>query len=163
MIRPLCGFQPWKMQFLRCDRGRRRACRHRGRARRRAHGLPHAAADAQHRNAWADVLQSLDRRHRQRAPGQGSRRARRRHGDGDRRGGHPVPDPELAAKARRCARRARRPIACSTGRRSARRLENQPNLHDLPAGGRRPDGSRATASPASSRRSACVFRRARSC
>ena len=33
-----------------------------------------------------------------------------------------------SSKGRRCARRARRPTGCSTSRRSAARLENQPNL-----------------------------------
>ena len=45
-----------------------------------------------------------------------------------RRGRHPVPHPQLRARARRCARRARRPTACSTRQAIRRRLENQPNL-----------------------------------
>ena len=61
------------------------------------------------------------------------------------------------ARARRCAPRAPRPTACSTRRRSARRLENQPNLDAVPAGGRRPDRSTATA-----RSRACVHA-ARAC
>ena len=65
-----------------------------------------------------DVLQSVDRRHRQGPSGQGNRRARRRDGDRHRRGRHPVPHPQLLARARRCARRARKPTACSTSRRS---------------------------------------------
>jgi hypothetical protein len=52
------------------------------------------AADAQHRDAGADELQPVDRRHRQGPPGQGGRRAGRRDGRGHRRGGHPVPHPQ---------------------------------------------------------------------
>ena len=85
----------------------------------RAHGLQDAAADAQHRDAGADELQPVDRRHRQGAPGQGSRCAGRRDGDRHRRGRHPVPHPQRSARARRCAPRARRPTASSTRRRSA--------------------------------------------
>ena len=59
---------------------------------------------------------------------QGGRRAGRRDGDRDRRGRHPVPHPQSPARARRCAPRARRPIACSTAHAIRARLENQPNL-----------------------------------
>ena len=65
---------------IRCDRGRRRPCRHRGGACRCAHGLQHAAAHAQHRNPRADELQPVDRRHRQGPSRQGSRCAGRRDG-----------------------------------------------------------------------------------
>ena len=82
-------------------------------------GCAHAAADAQHRNAGPDVVQPVDRRHRQGSPRQGSRRARRRDGARHRRGRDPVPHPQLRARARPCARPAPRPTAFSTGRRSA--------------------------------------------
>ena len=81
-------------QAVRRDRRRRRPRRHRGRARRCAHGRGDAAADAPHRDARADELQPVDRRHRQGPSGQGDRCARRRDGRGGRRGRHPVPHPE---------------------------------------------------------------------
>ncbi len=126
---------------IRRHRRRRWPCRHRGRAGRRADGLRDAAADAQHRDAGADELQPVDRRHRQGAPRQGSRRARRRDGAGHRRGRDPVSHPqrEQGPGGARDAR-AGRPRAVQGGdppphREPARAV-------GLPAGGRRPDPRR---------------------
>ena len=83
-------------------------------------GRAHAAADPQHRDARPDVLQPVDRRHRQGPPGQGSRRARRRDGDRHRRGGDPVPHAQLeqgAGGARHA--RAGRPRAVQGARSGA--------------------------------------------
>ena len=82
-------------------------------------GRAHAAADAQHRNARADVLQPRDRRHRQGPPGarKSTRWAARWRSPPTR----PASSSGCSTPARvpPCGRRARRPTACSTGARSA--------------------------------------------
>ena len=75
----------------------------------------------------SDVLQSVDRRHRQGPSGQGNRRARRRDGSRGGRGRDSVPDIE-SLEGSGGARHActGRPGAVSPG--DSGRLENQPNL-----------------------------------
>ena len=68
---------------------------------------------------------------------------------------------ERVARARRCARRAARPIACCTRRRSAALVETQPNLDAVPAGGRRPDRRGRPRRRRASRRSGLRVPRAR--
>ena len=90
--------------------------RHRGGACGCPYGLRNPARHPQHRNPGPDVMQSLDRGHWQGAFGQGGRCARRRHGRGNRRSRHPVPDPQFKQGAGG-ARNARpgRPRALQTG------------------------------------------------
>ena len=110
----------------------------------RAHGPRDAAADPQHRNARADVVQSVDRRDRQGAPRQGGRRAGRRDGARHRRGRHPVPHPQLEQGAGGARDpRAGRPRALQAGHPVAPRERAEP--HAVPASGRRPRRSTATA------------------
>jgi hypothetical protein len=86
----------------------------------------HAAADAQHRNPGADELQPVDRRHRQGPPGEGGRRAGRRHGRGHRRAGIQF---RILNGSKGPAVRATRAQADRVLYKAAirRRLENQPN------------------------------------
>ena len=125
----------------------------------RADGPAHAAADAQHRDARARCR--AIRRSAASARGTWSRRSTRWAARWRSPPTRPASSsaPSIRARGRRCARRARRPTACSTRQAIRRRLENQPNLtlfqqavDDLTRLRRR-DG----ASPASSRRSGCAF------
>ena len=81
-------------QNLRRYRRRRRTRRHGSRTRRRPYGRADAFALTQYRNARTNVVQPLYRRHRQRAFGARTRRARRRDGVGNRQIRYPVPPPE---------------------------------------------------------------------
>ena len=111
---------------LRLHRRRRRPCRHRSRAGVGPHGRAHAALDAEPRNAGADELQPGDRRHRQRASDEGDRRARRRHGAGDRSRRNSFPHLERQQGTRR-ARDARaggpRALQARDSRAARRRAE----------------------------------------
>src|SRR6266536_5607201 len=111
--------------------------RHRGCARQCADGAQHAAAHPQHRNPGPDVVQSVDRRNRQRSLGEGSRRPWRRDGDRDRRGRHPVPRSqfEQGSGGPRDPRPGR-PGALQAGDPVAAREPAEPDA--VPAGSRRP-------------------------
>ena len=126
---------------IRRHRHRGRPCRHRGGARVGPDGAQHAAADAQHRDSRADVVQSLHRRHRQGPPGQGSGRAGRRDGDRHRRGGHPVQGAQFeqgsGGSRDACPGRSR---SLQGGDSAPPRDPAQPDT--VPAGRRRPADSR---------------------
>ena len=101
-------------------------------------GAQDAAADPQHRDAGADELQPVDRRHRQGPPGEGGRCARRRDGDRHGRGRHPVPHPQFEQGPGRARHaRAGRPRALQGGDPPPAGEPAEPVA--VPAGGRRPD------------------------
>ena len=99
----------------------------------------------------------VDRRHRQGPPGQGDRRARRR--DGASRPTRPASSSAPSTRSKGPAVRATRAqadrVLYKRGDPPPAREPAEP--HAVPAGGRRPDASKATACAASSRRSASRF------
>ncbi len=147
---------------VRRDRGRRRPCRHRGRARLGATRCTHAARHAEHRGAGADELQPGDRRHRQGAPRPRDRCARRRDGARDRPCRHPVPHAQREqGPGRPRDARAGRPHALQA-RRSARSSRTSRTCRCSRP--RSPTCRSSTAAlPASSPRWASSSPRARSC
>ena len=99
--RPLPRRAPCISPTFRRHRHRRRPCRHRGGARRGAHGCVDAAPDPFDRDPRPDELQSVDRRHWQGSSGEGDRCPRRCDGQGGRRSRNPLPHPERLERASR--------------------------------------------------------------
>ena len=138
-------------------RRRRRPRRLRGGAGGRAPGPAHAAAHRRSRQAGADVVQPGGRRRRQGPPGQGDRGARRRDGARHRRRRHSVP-PAQPVQGAGGARHARAVRQGALSRRDAARRSRRSPGSTSSSTRWRACSSKTARSPASRRRSACVFR-----